>query len=155
MVHLPYGKVPYSTVPYHTCTGTVQYRTVPYRTIFTKYIMVLPTVVPTVPPTIIATATFFPVLSAHKAIKPQSHKATNIIVSHLRINIIRCATLHRFGLPVDFARLKAETLPETCACCKAPLWDSAIPGSRMDKIFAWQCHLGRCGGDGRRLHTNS
>jgi hypothetical protein len=64
------------------------------------------------------------------------------------------ATLHRFGLPVDFARLKAETLPETCACCKAPLWDSAIPGSRMDMIFAWQCHLGRCGGDGRRLQAH-
>jgi hypothetical protein len=64
------------------------------------------------------------------------------------------ATLHRFGLPVDFARLKAETLPETCACCKAPLWDSAIPGSRMDRIFAWQCHLGRCGGDGRRLQAH-
>jgi hypothetical protein len=45
------------------------------------------------------------------------------------------ATLHRFGLPVDYARLNADTLPETCACCKAPLWDSTIPGSRMDKIF--------------------
>ena len=27
------------------------------------------------------------------------------------------ATLHRFGLPVDFARLKFDTLPETCSCC--------------------------------------
>ena len=24
----------------------------------------------------------------------------------------------------------------------------------MDMIFAWQCHLGRCGGDGRRLHVH-
>ncbi len=24
----------------------------------------------------------------------------------------------------------------------------------MEKIFAWQCHLGRCGGDGRRLHVH-
>jgi len=24
----------------------------------------------------------------------------------------------------------------------------------MDKIFAWQCHLGRCGGDGRRLQSH-
>jgi hypothetical protein len=47
------------------------------------------------------------------------------------------ATLHRFGLPVDYARLNADTLPEMCACCTAPLWDSAIPGSRMDMIFAW------------------
>jgi len=54
------------------------------------------------------------------------------------------ATLHRFGLPVDYARLKTETLPESSACCNAPLWDRAIPGTRMDKVVAWQCHLGRC-----------
>ena len=64
------------------------------------------------------------------------------------------ATLHRFGLPVDYARLKAVTLPEMCACCKAPLWDPSVQGSRMDRIFAWQCHLGRCGGDGRRLQAH-
>jgi hypothetical protein len=63
-------------------------------------------------------------------------------------------TLHRFGVPVDYARLKTETLPESCACCNAPLWDPAIPGTRMDKLFAWQCHLGRCGGDGRRLQAH-
>ncbi len=64
------------------------------------------------------------------------------------------ATLHRFGLPVDYARLKHETLPESCACCNAPLWNLNIPGSKMDKLFAWQCHLGRCGGDGRRLQAH-
>ncbi len=64
------------------------------------------------------------------------------------------ATLHRFGLPVDYARMKTKTLPESCACCNAPLWDSAIPGTRMDKLFAWQCHVGRCGGDGRRLQAH-
>jgi len=59
-----------------------------------------------------------------------------------------------YGLPFDFARLDTETLPEMCSCCKAPLWDLAIPGSRMDKIFAWQCHLGRCGGEARRLQAH-
>ncbi len=24
----------------------------------------------------------------------------------------------------------------------------------MDKLFAWQSHMGRCGGDGRRLQTH-
>ena len=24
----------------------------------------------------------------------------------------------------------------------------------MDKLFAWQCHLGRCGGDGSRLQAH-
>ncbi len=64
------------------------------------------------------------------------------------------ATLHRYGLPADYARLKSETLPESCACCKAPLWNLAIPGTRMDKLFACQCHLGRCGGDERRLQAH-
>ena len=27
------------------------------------------------------------------------------------------ATLHRYGLPVDFARLDSERLPKMCACC--------------------------------------
>ena len=64
------------------------------------------------------------------------------------------ATLHRFGLPVDYARLKNETLPESCACFYAPLWDSVIPRTTMDKLFAWQCHLERRGRDGRRLHAH-
>jgi len=47
------------------------------------------------------------------------------------------AILHRYGLPLDYARMKTETLPEFCACCKAPLWDPAIPGTRMEKLFAY------------------
>ncbi len=43
---------------------------------------------------------------------------------------------------------------ESCACCIAPLWDPTYQGSQRDKIFAWQCHLGRCGGDGRRLQAH-
>ena len=67
---------------------------------------------------------------------------------------IFCAvTLHRYGLPVEYARMKSETLRETCACCKAPLWDPAILGTRMEKLVAWQSHLGRCGWDGRRLQA--
>ncbi len=66
-----------------------------------------------------------------------------------------CATtLHRFGLPYDFARLDTDTLLESCANCSAPLWAPAIAGSRLDKMFAWQCHLGRCGGDGKRLQAH-
>jgi hypothetical protein len=58
-------------------------------------------------------------------------------------------------LRVDFARVESETLPEMCACCcKTPLWDPAIPGTKMDKIFALQCPLGMCGGDGRRLQAH-
>ena len=46
------------------------------------------------------------------------------------------ATLHRFGLPYDYAILDTKTLPEMCSCCKAPLWDPAVRGSRIEQIFA-------------------
>jgi hypothetical protein len=59
------------------------------------------------------------------------------------------ATLHRYGLPHDYARLENHTLPETCLCCHAPLWDPGLDASRADRIFAWRSHLGSCGGDGR------
>jgi hypothetical protein len=64
------------------------------------------------------------------------------------------ASLHRFGLPVDYAKLEATVLPETCPCCTAPLWEPGLQATRADRIFAWQCHMGRCGGDGRRIHAH-
>jgi len=42
-----------------------------------------------------------------------------------------CATtMHRFGLPMDYAKLDDFTLPETCSCCNVPLWD---PGIRLTR----------------------
>jgi hypothetical protein len=64
------------------------------------------------------------------------------------------ATLHRYGLPYDFAKMDFYTLPEVCACCNAPLWDPNLQSSRAGRIFVWQSHLGMCGGDGRRLHAH-
>ena len=62
--------------------------------------------------------------------------------------------LHRFGLPYDFAKLEDFILPESCPCCSAPLRDPGLHPSRPDRIFTWQCHAGRCGGDGRRLQAH-
>ena len=45
------------------------------------------------------------------------------------------ATLHRFGFPIDYAKLKDFTLPETCSCCSAPLWDPGMQATRADRIF--------------------
>jgi len=56
------------------------------------------------------------------------------------------ATLHRYGLPRDFARMENHTLPETCHCCQALLWDPDLALPRCGRIFVWQCHMGRCGG---------
>jgi hypothetical protein len=60
------------------------------------------------------------------------------------------ATLHRYGLPMDYAKLDDFTLPETSSCYNAPLWDPGMQVTRADRIFIWQSHLGRCGGNGRR-----
>ena len=60
------------------------------------------------------------------------------------------ATMHRYGMPHDYAKMENLVLPETCACCSAPLWGPGLTDTRADRIFVWQIHLGRCGGDGCR-----
>jgi hypothetical protein len=65
--------------------------------------------------------------------------------------LVCVATLHRFGLPFDYAKQDPKTFPETCACSKAPMWDPASEGTTRDTIFAWQCHLGRCAGGYMRM----
>jgi len=60
------------------------------------------------------------------------------------------ATLNRFGLPHDYAKLEGMVLPETCACYSAPLWDPSLTANKAVRIYVWQSHLGRYKGDGRR-----
>jgi hypothetical protein len=59
--------------------------------------------------------------------------------------------LHRFGLPYDYAKMEDFILPESYPCCSASLRDPGQHPSIPDRIFTWQCHARRCGGDGRRL----
>jgi hypothetical protein len=59
--------------------------------------------------------------------------------------------LHRVGLPYKYAKMEDFIPPESCPGCYDPLWDPVQHPSRLDRIFTWQCHAGRCGGDGRRL----
>jgi hypothetical protein len=47
------------------------------------------------------------------------------------------ATLHRFGLPFDYARLSKVLLPEVCPCCFVPLGDKTMGVDVADNIFAW------------------
>ena len=42
------------------------------------------------------------------------------------------AILHRYGLPVDYARMESETPSEMCARCKAPLSDHAFPAMQLE-----------------------
>ena len=59
----------------------------------------------------------------------------NVGVKSSEATLFYVVTPHRFGLSFDFARLDSEVMPMMCACGKAPLWDPAIHGLRMDKIF--------------------
>ena len=69
--------------------------------------------------------------------------------------VLFCAsTLYLFALPYGFANLANRVLPEVFPCCSAPVWDLDQHPSRVDRIFTWQCHMGKCGGDGRRLHAH-
>jgi hypothetical protein len=64
------------------------------------------------------------------------------------------ATLHRFGFPYDYPRLSRCNLAEICPCCSVPIWNQSLSFTVADRIFAGQCHSGRCGGDGRRLQAH-
>ncbi len=61
--------------------------------------------------------------------------------------ILFAATIHRHGLPFQYARLEKSLVPDMCVCCNAPLWDPFVKFSRADIIFAWPCHIERCGGN--------
>ena len=69
---------------------------------------------------------------------------------------IICAStlLYRFGLPYNYSRLEVVSLPPSCLCRAAPLWDLHASATHVDCIFVWQCHSWRCGGDGRRLQAH-
>ena len=70
-------------------------------------------------------------------------------IDHVEISegVIFCASmLHQLGLPYDYVKLEDFTLLESCPCCSAPLWDPSRHPTRLERIFTWQCHAGRCGG---------
>jgi hypothetical protein len=58
-----------------------------------------------------------------------AHKETS------ETSLFFAATLHRYGLPLDYAKLEDYTLPEICSCCNVPLWDPGMQSTRADRIF--------------------
>jgi hypothetical protein len=63
------------------------------------------------------------------------------------------ATLNRFGLPRDFARLETLVLLETCYNCSTLLWDPGVTDIREERIFILHFYMERYGGGGRHLHA--
>ncbi len=45
------------------------------------------------------------------------------------------ATLHRYGLLYDYAKLETTVLPEISQCCSAPLWDLGHSSTQANRIF--------------------
>ena len=59
-------------------------------------------------------------------------------MAHAEINerVLFCASmLRRFGLPFNYTYLEDFTLPESCPCCYAPLWDPSWHPTRPERIF--------------------
>jgi hypothetical protein len=61
-----------------------------------------------------------------------------------------CTTLHLHGMPYDYASLQLVDPPDSCPVCCAPLTDPLRHKPLHKRLFSWQSHMGRCGGDGRR-----
>ena len=76
---------------------------------------------------------------------------------HLDISesvLYSASTLHLHGLPFDYDALRVERPPDECHVCRTALVDHQRPTSLHDRLFTWQSHMARCGGDGRRTHAH-
>ena len=62
-------------------------------------------------------------VSTIKAVATMDCPSSLSLEGRSNASLLCAATLHRYGLPHDFARMEDHTLPETCHCCHAPLWD--------------------------------
>ncbi len=58
------------------------------------------------------------------------------------------STLHLHGLPFDYDALRLVVPPDICPICNTALTDPLRPVPLHDRLFSWQTHMGRCGGDG-------
>ena len=76
---------------------------------------------------------------------------------HLDISdstICSASTLHLHGLPFDYDALSSGPLPDMCPIYSPSLTDPQRPIFRHERLFTWQIHMTRCGGDGRCAHAH-
>ena len=79
------------------------------------------------------------------------------VYSYLDISeamLYSAATLHLQGLPFDYDALRSVRPPDECPECSAPLTDPLRMVSLHERLFSWQTHMARCGGDGRRTQAH-
>jgi len=77
--------------------------------------------------------------------------------SHLDLSeslLYSASTLHLHGLPFDYDALRSVKPPDACPVCSTALTDPLRQEPLHKRLFLWQSHMGRCGGDGRRTQAH-
>ena len=72
--------------------------------------------------------------------------------AHLDISesmLYSASTLHLYGLPFDYDALRSVDHQDACPVCHTALTDPLRPENLRARLFSWQTHMGRCGGDER------
>jgi len=64
------------------------------------------------------------------------------------------STLLLHGLPFDYDALRSVVPPDMCPICSTALTNPLRVDPLHERLFSWQTHMGRCGGDGRRTHVH-
>ena len=77
--------------------------------------------------------------------------------SHLDLSestLYSASTLLLHGLPFDYDALQSVVPPDMCPECSTALTDPSRVGPLRERLFTWQTHMGRCGGDGRQTQVH-
>ncbi len=83
--------------------------------------------------------------------RPANYEHTDLCESSLYNE----STLNLHGLPYDYSSFRPDALPSFCPTCNVALTDPLRPESYHKRMFTWQSHLGRCGGDSRCLQAHA
>jgi hypothetical protein len=77
--------------------------------------------------------------------------------SHLDLSdstLYSASTLLLHGLSFDYDALRSVVPPDMCPICSTALREPLRLAPLQERMFSWQTHMGRCGGDGRRTHVH-
>ena len=72
--------------------------------------------------------------------------------SHMNLGesiLYSVATLQLHGLPYDYDSSASLDPPTSCPVCNDALRDPLRQDTLHTRVFTWQSHMGRCGGDGK------
>ena len=70
-----------------------------------------------------------------------------------KFTLYSASTLHLHELPFDYYALRFVKPADACLVCSTALTDPLKPDPLHKRLFSWQSHMGRCGGDGQRTQA--